>query len=112
MRDQDRPSYFDGLRESSASFSRACPAGSNDPIGRIGRQHKQCPSYDGKGSFGDFLVQFEMISEFNSWSIEVMAQELALSLKGEAVAVLADLDPARRKNYHSLVEVLKARYEP
>ena len=77
-----------------------------------GRQFKKCPSYDGTSSFKDFLIQFEMISEFNNWSIEVMAQELALSLKGQAVAVLADLDSAHRRYYPSLVEALKARFEP
>ena len=41
-----------------------------------------------------------------------MAQELALTLKDQAVAVLADLDFTHRRHYSSLVEALKARFAP
>ena len=84
----------------------------NDQSFSSGRQFKKCPSYDGKSSFKDFLIQFEMVSEFNNWNIEIMAQEFALSLKDQAVAVLADLDFSHRRHYPSLVEALKARFEP
>ena len=62
--------------------------------------------------FKDFLIQFEMVSEFNNWNIEIMAQELPLSLKDQAVAVFTDLDFSDRRHYPSLVEALKARFEP
>ena len=42
-----------------------------------------------------------MVSEFNNWNIEIMAQELALSLKDQAVSVLADLDFSHRMHYTS-----------
>ena len=53
-----------------------------------------------------------MVSEFNNSNIEIMAQELALSLKDQAVSVLADLDFSHRRHYPSLGEALKGRFEP
>ena len=73
---------------------------------------KPCPSYDGKISFRDFLIQFEMIGEYNQWSLNVMASQLAMCLKDQAVAVLADLSPFRRRHYDSLVAALRERFEP
>ena len=73
---------------------------------------KPCPSYDGKSSFRDFLIQFEMIGEYNQWSLNVMASQLAMCLKDQAVAVLADLSPFQRRHYDSLVAALRERFEP
>ena len=84
----------------------------NDQSFSSGRQFKKCPSNDGKSSFKDSLIQFEMVSEFNNWNIEMMAQELALSLKDQAVAVLADLDFSHGRHYPNLVEALKATFKP
>ena len=55
------------------------------------------PEFDGKSSFHDFLVQFELISEMNGWDRLSMATELAACLHGPAVAVLSDLEPFQRK---------------
>ena len=79
-----------------------------NPPGRA----KPCPSYDGKSSFKDFLIQFEMISEYNQWSMHARASELAMCLKDQAVAVLADLAPSQRRHYDSLVAALMERFEP
>ena len=121
-REYYKPSYSDTVQETYASPPRTgyvrtpehnrSSGVHNDQSFSSGRQFKKCPSYDGKSSFKDFLIQFEMVSEFNNWNIEIMAQELALSLKDQAVAVLADLDISHRRHYPSLVEALKARFEP
>ena len=88
-----------------------------DALNRRGRHFppgkvRPCPSYDGKSSFRDFLIQFEMIGEYNQWSLNVMASQLAMCLKDQAVAILADLSPFQCRHYDSLVAALRERFEP
>ena len=90
-REYYKPSYSDRVQETYASPPRAVYVRTpeynmslgvtNDQCFGSSRQFKKCPSYDGKSSFKDFVIQFEMVSEFNNWNIEIMAQELASSLK-------------------------------
>ena len=70
------------------------------------------PSFDGQLGFKDFLVQFELVAKLATWQEEVMALELAGSLKGAAVAVLSDLQPHERIHYPTLVRALMNRFEP
>ena len=37
--------------------------------------YKKYPSYDGS-SFKDFRIQFDIVTEFIYWNIEIMAQSL------------------------------------
>ena len=76
------------------------------------RNQKQCPSYDGKSSFNDFLLQYEMVGEYNQWDRKTMASQLAMCLKDDAVAVLSDLSFDQRRQYDSLVAALRDRFEP
>ena len=73
---------------------------------------RRAPDYDGRSSFHDFLVQFELIAEMNGWDSVSMASELAASLRGPAVTILSDLQPSERRDYKELVFALKARFEP
>ena len=43
-----------------------------------------------------------MIGEYNQWSLNAVASQLAMCLKGQAVAVLADLLPFQHRHYASL----------
>ena len=54
--------------------------------------------YDGKRSWDDYQVQFELIAELNGWNASTMATYLATSLSGCAQAVLTDLDASSRRN--------------
>ena len=56
--------------------------------------------YDGKTSWDDYQVQFELIAELNGWNTSTMAIYLAASLSGCAQAVLTDLDASSRRNYN------------
>lgn len=75
---------------------------------------KKAPTYDGTDSWKDHLVQFEMVCELNAWSHApvVKAMELATSLRGQAQAVLSDLEPSERRSYEHLVQALTTRFEP
>ena len=66
--------------------------------------------YDGKSSWDDYQVQFELIAELNGWNTSTMAVYLAASLSGCAQAVLTDLDVNSRRNYEALRDALSLRF--
>ena len=66
--------------------------------------------YDGKTSWDDYQVQFELIAELNGWNTCTMAIYLAASLSGCAQAVLTDLDANSRRNYKALRDALSLRF--
>ena len=66
--------------------------------------------YDGKTSWDDYQVQFELIAELNGWNTSTMAIYLAASLSGCAQAVLTDLDASSRRNYKDLTAALSLRF--
>ncbi|KAJ8029256.1 hypothetical protein HOLleu_28605 [Holothuria leucospilota] len=68
--------------------------------------------YDGSSSWEDYQVQFEAVAELHGWDKQVMAMCLAASLKGDARAVLADLDTKSRRSYPLLTEALSRRFSP
>lgn len=70
------------------------------------------PVYDGKTSWKDYLVQFELAAQENRWNPHTRAIRLACSLRGSAQALLSDLTPEIRQNYDRLVTTLTERFEP
>ena len=68
--------------------------------------------YDGKTSWKDYLVQFELAAQENRWNEHTRAIRLACSLRGSAQALLSDLTPKIRQNYDRLVTTLTERFEP
>lgn len=73
---------------------------------------KKPPTFDGNGSWQDFLVQFEMISSVNRWDNDMKAYELATSLRGIAQGIVTDIEPVKRLDYDYLVSALTSRFEP
>ena len=69
-------------------------------------RNKKPANYDGKTSWSDYLIQFEMIAELNYWNDVTKAYELATSLKRDAQTVLSDRSPNMRRNYQQLVNIL------
>lgn len=74
--------------------------------------NRKPPNFDGKSSFGDFRVQFEIVAKMNGWSQGRCAMEMAASLRDQAVSVLTLLDPDMRGDYRALVDALESRFEP
>ena len=86
-----------------------CPAcGGLEPRGKP----KRMPNYDGKSSWSDYLVQFEIAAEMNRWSSKQKAMELATSLVGQTRGVLSDLSSLERTDFTALVRKLTLRFEP
>jgi hypothetical protein len=84
--------------------STAIPRACNKP------QLVKPTQFDGKSSWTDYIVQFEMVAELNQWDDRVKAMHLASSLRGVAQSVLGDLDRVARFNYESLTEALDRRF--
>lgn len=55
--------------------------------------------YDGKASWHDYTVQFELIAELNGWNMSALVIYLAASLLGFAQAALTDLDGNSRGEF-------------
>ena len=68
------------------------------------------PTYDGTCSWLDYYAQFELVGELNGWNEGVKAMYLASGLRGDARALLGDLDQNARKNYALLVDALNRRF--
>ena len=73
---------------------------------------KKVAKYDGKTSWADYLVQFNIASQLNGWNDSQKAMELATSLEGTARSVLADLRPDHQLDFKSLIDKLTQRFEP
>ena len=76
------------------------------------RKQKKVANYDGKCSWEEYYVQFQLVAALNGWDEETKALELATSLRGTAQSILADSDPDKRTDYQSLVSAFSATFEP
>ena len=62
--------------------------GQHAPTQKVVR--KRDPLFDGKSSWLDYLVQFDMVAKLNQWSEMEKALELATSLSGQAREILTE----------------------
>lgn len=121
----DRYSGFEAYRDRSPSpYSRnvdnnqnypsfSAPARSaNVSYGNRSIDFIKVAQYDGKSSWKDYLVQFELAAHANRWDKHTSAVRLACSLRGSARALLSDLNPEVRYDYERLVTTLTERFEP
>ena len=83
---------------------------SNRASGRV--KEKKVANYNGKTSWADYLVQFNIAARLNGWDDSQKAMELATSLEGNARGVLADMTPEQQLNFTVLVNKLTQRFEP
>ncbi|CAG2228369.1 unnamed protein product [Mytilus edulis] len=72
---------------------------------------KPC-QYNGSTSWTDYLSHFEMCALVNNWSENRKGLYLAVSLMGQAQAVLGDLPSEKRQNFSDLVSALEERFAP
>ncbi|VDI65315.1 Hypothetical predicted protein [Mytilus galloprovincialis] len=72
---------------------------------------KPC-QYNGSTSWTDYLSHFEMCALVNNWSENQKGLYLAVSLMGQAQAVLGDLPSEKRQNFSDLVSALEERFAP
>ncbi|VDI65703.1 Hypothetical predicted protein [Mytilus galloprovincialis] len=82
-----------------------------DHTDNFGVKVKPC-KYDGSTSWTDYLSHFEMCALVNNWSENRKGLYLAVSLMGQAQAVLGDLPSEKRQNFSDLVSALEERFAP
>ena len=66
----------------------------------------------GKSDVHDFLVQFDLVCEYNEWSYRDAGFELASSLEKGARSVINSLPADKRCDYDSLSLALRNRFQP
>ena len=76
------------------------------------RRLKEGMKFNGKGCPKNFLLQFEILANYNNWSRAERAFELATSLNDDARDVLADLDPRSVGDYEKLRLAILNRFAP
>jgi len=76
------------------------------------RECKNPAQYDGTTCFSEYMVQFDLVANYNGWGMHRRAMELATSLRGPAIAILSDLTPGERTNYQCLVKALTVQFDP
>ncbi|CAG2228360.1 unnamed protein product [Mytilus edulis] len=82
-----------------------------DHTDNFGVKVKPC-KYDGSTSWMDYLSHFEMCALVNNWSENQKGLYLAVSLMGQAQAVLGDLPSEKRQNFFDLVSALEELFAP
>ena len=69
-------------------------------------------TYDGSSSWLDYKCHFEACANVNGWDEVKKGLFLALSLRGQAQAVLGDMPSDRGQHYDALVRSLQERFSP
>ena len=67
-------------------------------------------TYDGVNSWIDYKSHFNMVAKVNNWSLEQKGLYLAVSLRGQAQAILGDLPHEDQSSYDILVNALEERF--
>ena len=77
------------------------------------RKLKEPDLFDGQRTeWPDYICHFEQVAQWNGWSDNEKAAQLAMSLRGVAQRVLSELSPQDLCNYDSLKNVLRQRFCP
>jgi hypothetical protein len=66
----------------------------------------------GRTDVKDYLLQFEIIAEMNSWSNEECGYQLASCLSGEATEIMGSLSKDMARDYLALQQALINRFSP
>ena len=69
------------------------------------------PTFNGKTSFQDFIVQFDSIAQSRKWSSAVKGEKLLAAL-GQATSILSTLPARKRTSYKYLKQALDKRFNP
>ena len=100
----DIPDLF-GDPEEECFISRPATL-SLSPYRQLSQQReKPCVSpspHNGSTSWEDYKAQFELVADLNQCDMQTKAAYLAVSLSGQAQAVLGDLDKTQRTSYAGL----------
>jgi hypothetical protein len=98
---------------SSVPLPTDIPRADLSRVNRIPRKAKEPDLYDGKSTdFKDYIVHFEQVANWNAWDKSEMAQQLCMSLRGNAQKLLSDLKTKQITNYYEIKTALEQRFHP
>lgn len=97
---KDDGSGSDGKMPGSGASSTKCSGNAIRPA-----------TYDGTGSWNDYLAHFEACSEINGWDDKKKGLYLAVSLRGQAQGVLGNLS-GKTQDFKALRTALQERFAP
>lgn len=92
------------------SKTNSNPSGSSISSGTQNGAKMKPQFYDGSEDLEDYLSQFEILAELNQWNYHSKSLYLASSLKGDARSMLSELSPIERRDFDTLVDILKLRF--
>ena len=70
------------------------------------------PTYNGRGSFDDYITQFQCLARVKHWSLEEMGIKLVCALEGNAVGVLGTIPEHLQADFMTLKGALMSRFSP
>ena len=79
---------------------------------RSGRPLVKPERFDGTEDWNTYLQHFEWCAELNRWSEAEKAKFLTVSVTGTARQVLAGVERERLRDYNTVVQTLRARFDP
>lgn len=91
--------------------SNVCVEGEGKMLERNNRRPNITPDrYSGKVLWREYHRHFESCREVNEWNEEQSARYLSASLQGNALRILGDASPDRKRTYGELVKLLERRF--
>jgi len=102
------------VSQSATGSSSQPPTRSTSDAGAGGREKPETPlvkpqRFDGCGSLGTFLLQFEQLSEYMQWGERARHYNLGASLEGPACHVLMEL-PATGSTSADVIKLLQSKF--
>ena len=79
---------------------------------RINRPLIKPERYDGSEDWSTYIQHFEWCADLNGWTDQEKAKFLTVSVTGTARQVLAGVSRDRLAEYRTVVQILKARFDP
>lgn len=77
------------------------------------RGNRKPEVFDGESiEWPEYLELFESVADWNGWSRADRAQQLKMSLRGQALRVLKNLRPLEKSTYARLCTALEAAFDP
>ena len=67
-------------------------------------------SFDGTSDLSEYLTQFNIVAEINNWTYQANALYLASCLTGSARSLLGEMSETQKRDYDSLVKMLRNGY--
>ncbi len=115
----DNSKYSDSVRQDSPQVAHCVTPVTNQTTpatksqGTRFRRQRDPKSFDGvRIDWSDYITHFEAVADWNGWDDTQKAQQLIISLDGDAMKLLGQFSPEVKSNYDKLVAEMYRCYDP